>query len=800
MQYRTLLLILFLMFSITIAQEEFIALRKTANVTTSASLDNNGNKIEDILDEKINKNPEGRSRIIVSVDKLSDQIEEFKSSSGDIVHTYEHAIQGFAGEIQHKNIPRFAGKVKNLQFIEEDKPTALHLDKSVRIIRARNVTWNNGFKGYPNFSIAVLDTGFDDSHPDLLGFQNASFNSTAKIIGWKDTTADNEATPVDFNDHGTHVASTALGTGASYGNASVTNTTTTFSFTLPTAGFCFVDKFEVQNPGTITLNGTVGSGKFVMQLRTPAGSLIASDSTAPWFIQHTTSTTGMWQAWGCNPAGPSGRPFSIIENYPYSAIGDGSNLFTGVAPNSRLTGVKIFRNDGSGLVSDMIEGFDWIIANKLVYRIKVASMSAGLANGATSTTLRSAANNVVANGIAFTVSAGNDFPDFKIGDPALAEKVIAVGATNDDDQMTDYSSNGPAGSGKPDVVAPGGSFNVKTQITAADTNDNDAGVQTFADYNPNDYTNLIGTSMSTPHAGGEAALIVQALGIWNYTEQEALKVKSIILMTAVETNAAGEAGNNPSLDRGGKDLVEGYGRINVDAAIEAITLNHSIGSNESAFLGAGVDKRVWARKISLTANTAYEFNLTSPGDFDLYLYDSNPDSIGNPLILNKSVSSTGNEFLTITPNATKEYFVAVKRVSGSGQFNLSSKARAQRIISITLIGFPVNFTNANPNTTDNQAKGNYTIKINPETNVNVSIHQKANDFAFSNFIIGVENTSWNLINNSLTSSTLKRAFDLIASNKTANTSVTLFYWIDVPSDQTGGDYNSTIIFLANETA
>ena len=95
------------------------------------------------------------------------------------------------------------------------KSVFLHLDKSVQIVRARNITWQSyGFRGSNNFSIAVLDTGIDDSHLDLLGFQNLSFNSSVKIVGWKDTTADNILAPVDFNGHGSHVAGTIAGLGA----------------------------------------------------------------------------------------------------------------------------------------------------------------------------------------------------------------------------------------------------------------------------------------------------------------------------------------------------------------------------------------------------------------------------------------------------------------------------------------------------------------------------------------------------------------------------------------------------------
>ena len=478
-------LIVLLSISLAVEHEFLIEERaKSRNVSTfGISVDRDNNKIEDELDNLITTElPDKKIRIIVSLTEPYEKGQlDLVKGYGNITHTFEYAINGFAAEVPIDRINEIKNRIPNIDLIEIDRPVFLHLDKSVQIVRARNITWQSyGFRGSNNFSIAVLDTGIDDSHLDLLGFQNLSFNSSVKIVGWKDTTADNILAPVDFNGHGSHVASTAAGTGSSFGNGTINEINTTFSGTLPRAGFCFVDKFEVKKAGTIKLNGTVSSGSFIMQLRNPSGTLIASDSSSPWFIQNTTNITGVWQAWACNPGGSSGRAFSIIETYPYQEVGDGFNLFTGVAPDNKLVGVKIFQGgSGSTASSELIEGMDWIIANKLTYRIKVASMSVG--SSSTSISLRNAANNVVRNGTVFTISAGNDFPSATIGDPALAERVITVGATNDDDQMTDYSSNGPAGSGKPDVVAPGGSFNVKTQITAVDTNDNDASVVGFAD-------------------------------------------------------------------------------------------------------------------------------------------------------------------------------------------------------------------------------------------------------------------------------------------------------------------------------
>jgi hypothetical protein len=325
-------------------------------------------------------------------------------------------------------------------------------------------------------------------------------------------------------------------------------------------------------------------------------------------------------------------------------------------------------------------------------------MSTTLGGGAIQPSLRDKADTVVSNGIVFTIAAGNDYPTYPIADPAKAPKVIAVGATNDQSAVTSYSSNGAVGSGKPDVVAPGGSLGDPSgaTVTAAETNSSDGrtypgGAYTFmSDRVANDYTNTYGTSRACPHVSGLAALLIQAREsqghAWTYSEADALTIKSLILMTAYETAVAGEAGNTPPLTRDGtKDTAEGYGRICADAAIEAATLSLGVPATQPGTLGGQqFDKRVWARQISLTGGTLYDFTLTNPpeGDFDLYLYTDQHTtvgtSIGDPIIA--AMSATNGlgvaESLPYTPSESGTFYVIVKWVSGSGTFTLGVTSEA----------------------------------------------------------------------------------------------------------------------------
>ena len=79
----------------------------------------------------------------------------------------------------------------------------------------------------------------------------------------------------------------------------------------------------------------------------------------------------------------------------------------GVAPGCRLHSVKVLDSTGSGYLSDVIAGVDWVTA--YAYTIQLASMS--LSATASSSIFRSAIQNSVASGVVYFAAAGNDAKD-----------------------------------------------------------------------------------------------------------------------------------------------------------------------------------------------------------------------------------------------------------------------------------------------------------------------------------------------------------------------------------------------------
>ncbi|MCW3494151.1 S8 family serine peptidase [Microbacterium sp. SSM24] len=98
--------------------------------------------------------------------------------------------------------PSLAG---GIEAIHLDGKVRATLDSSTDYIDAPEA-WADGYTG-EGVTVAVLDTGYDDTHPDLQG----------RVLASSKSFVPDEEVDVDANGHGTHVASTIAGTGAASG-------------------------------------------------------------------------------------------------------------------------------------------------------------------------------------------------------------------------------------------------------------------------------------------------------------------------------------------------------------------------------------------------------------------------------------------------------------------------------------------------------------------------------------------------------------------------------------------------------
>lgn len=194
----------------------------------------------------------------------------------------------------------------------------------------------------------------------------------------------------------------------------------------------------------------------------------------------------------------------------------------GVAPEAMLYAIKVMSSDGSGYVSDVIQGCQWALAQK----IPIVNMSLG--SDYHSTALRETMSIAASQGMSIIAASGNDGAR-GVMSPAREDVAVCVGASGTDDKRMSWSNYGPAMRSN-GILAPG-------SWIMAGTKDGQ-------------WRRVSGTSIATPHVTGIFALLLQA----KHSERESLR-RFLFQSTSRPDNP---------------DEFAGYGIVNARGALDAI--------------------------------------------------------------------------------------------------------------------------------------------------------------------------------------------------------------------------------------
>lgn len=211
----------------------------------------------------------------------------------------------------------------------------------------------------------------------------------------------------------------------------------------------------------------------------------------------------------------------------------------GVAPGARLWAVKVLDQQGSGYLSWILAGIDWVAANAST--LEVANMSLG--GSGFSQAEYDAIQGAVDSGVAVAVAAGNSDADAADFSPAGFDNVLTVSALADFDGAPGGLSASTCRSDQDDTLADFSNWGEAVQVTAPGVC-----ILSTLPLEEGEYGTFSGSSMASPHAAGALALLASADPPGNATDVHGLYDQVVQSGNFEWTDDSGDGIQEPLLD------------------------------------------------------------------------------------------------------------------------------------------------------------------------------------------------------------------------------------------------------------
>lgn len=216
------------------------------------------------------------------------------------------------------------------------------------------------------------------------------------------------------------------------------------------------------------------------------------------------------------------------------ACGNGNlskGYYKGVAPNAHIISLKILDRQGQGSSLHAFSAFQWILAHKEAYQIRIVNLSIGANDRTVNRPLQQGVEKLLQHGIVVIAAAGN--PDKKRNEPTmppLSPSIITVGSAEDmqyfQKQMP-FSKFTKSPKFLPDIWTKG------EDVVSVLSQQYDFSLPNRSRQNirRKHYISMSGASMATPYVSGYVALLLE-----QYPKATPKQVKEMLLEIVKENN------------------------------------------------------------------------------------------------------------------------------------------------------------------------------------------------------------------------------------------------------------------------